>query len=271
MIAALTDGQTILNNAAREPEIDDLVEMLNSMGAKISRNPEDLGQIIINGVPWLSATKHQVIADRNEAITFACAALATQGSVNILRIDPKIIKTFLDTVSTMGAKVETGKDEVTVSWIKRLKAIDIQTEPEPGFMTDWQAIFSVLLTQAHGCSSVIERIFPSRFQHIPILEQMGAKTKLFNPKVKNPDTFYHFNPESDKPEYFHGVKIYGPTSLKPIETKTTDLRAGACSTIAALVAQGQSTIDQVEFIERGYENLAQRLVALGAQIEYLKI
>lgn len=271
MTAVLTDGQTILNNAAREPEIDDEIEMLNKMGAKIHRNPENLGQIIIDGVPWLSGTKHQVIADRNEAITFACAALATQGSVNILRIDPVIIKKFLDTVAQMGAKVETGKDEVTVSWTKRLKAIDIETEPEPGFMTDWQAIFSVLLTQAHGCSNLVERIFPSRFQHIPLLEQMGAKIKFYNPKIKDPNSYYHFNQESDRPEYFHAVKIYGPTTLHPINVNTTDLRAGACTTVAALTAEGQSVINNVEFIERGYENLAQRLVALGANIEYIKI
>ena len=271
MTAALVDGQTILNNAAREPEIDDEIEMLNSMGAKIQRNPSDLGQIIIDGVPWLSGTKHQVIADRNEAVTFAVCALATQGSVNILRINPNIIKVFLDTVSEMGAKIETGRDEVTVTWTKRLRAIDIQTEPEPGFMTDWQAVFSVLLTQAHGCSNLIERIFPSRFQHIPTLQSMGAKVKFFNPKVKNSDTYYHFNPESDKPEYFHGVKIYGPSELLPISVAVSDLRAGACTTIAALTSKGESVIDNVEFIERGYEKLAERLVSLGADIEYIKI
>ncbi|MCL4383903.1 UDP-N-acetylglucosamine 1-carboxyvinyltransferase [Patescibacteria group bacterium] len=271
MTAALVDGQTILNNAAREPEIDDLVEMLNSMGAKIKRHPTDPGQIIIDGVPWLSPTKHQVIADRNEAVTFAVAALATEGSVNILRINPEIIKNFLDKVQQMGARVETGRDEVTVSWTKRLRAIDIETEPEPGFMTDWQAVFSVLLTQAHGCSTLIERIFPSRFQHIPTLEKMGAKIKFFNPKIKNPETYYHFNLDSDRPDYFHGVKIYGPSELKPINVAVNDLRAGACTTIAALAATGESVIDNVEFIERGYEKLAERLVSLGANIEYIKI
>lgn len=270
MTACLADGQTILNNAAKEPEIDDLIVMLNSMGAKINRNPQKLDQIIIQGVPWLSATKHQVIADRNEAITFACAALATKGTVNILRIDPEIIKTFLDTISTMGALVETGKDEVVVSWTKNLKAIDIETDPEPGFMTDWQAIFSVVLSQAVGSSTIIEKIFPSRFQHINILAQMGVKYQFFNPQVKDPKTYYHFNPESDKPEYFHGVKIFGPAKLNPVSIDISDLRAGACVTVAALAATGLSTINQVEFIERGYEKLAQRLVYLGADIKYIK-
>ncbi len=271
MTACMVDGQTILNNAAREPEIDDEIEMLNSMGAKIRRNPDNLSQIIITGVPWLSGTKHQVIADRNEAITFAVAALATQGTVNILRIDPAIIKKFLDTIEIMGAKVETGKDEVTIAWTKKLTAVNIETEPEPGFMTDWQAIFSVLLTQARGCSTVIERIFPSRFQQVEILEQMGAKIKYFNPKIKDPENYYHFNADSDRPEYFHGIKIYGPTQLFPFNGTINDLRSGASTTVAALVAQGKSVINKVEYIERGYEKLAERLVALGADIEYIKI
>ncbi|HEX8923689.1 MAG TPA: hypothetical protein VF828_03070, partial [Patescibacteria group bacterium] len=170
----------------------------------------------------------------------------------------------------MGAKVIRGKDEVTIAYVDSLKAIDIETEPEPGFMTDWQALFSLLLTQTRGCSTIVERIYPSRFQHIPILEKMGAKVKLFNPEVSDPAAYYHFNPESDNPQYFHGVKIYGPTKLKPLDIQISDLRAGATVTLAALIAQGQSVIDGVEYIERGYERLADRLCSLGADIKYIK-
>lgn len=271
MTAALAQGQTIIKNAAREPEIDDLIDMLNSMGAQIVRDSANPSTITINGVPWLKGTNHQVIADRNEAVTFACAALASKGSVNILRIDPKIISCFIDTVTRMGAKVNVGRDEVVFSWVQPLKAVKVETEPEPGFMTDWQAIFSVLLTQAVGCSQVVERIFPSRFQHIALLQQMGAKANFFNPKIKDPATYYHFNSESDRPEYFHGVKLYGPTKLQPINVAITDLRAGACLTLAALLADGQSTLDNVELIERGYERLADRLCYLGAHIDYIKL
>jgi UDP-N-acetylglucosamine 1-carboxyvinyltransferase len=270
MTAVLANGETIIDNAAREPEIDDLIEMLNDMGAKIQRDPNNLSRIIIQGVPWLNGTKHQVISDRNETITFACAALATKGSVNILRIDPDTITTFLNTVSEMGAKVETGRDEVTVSWVKPLKAINIETDPEPGFMTDWQAIFTVVLTQAVGCSSIIEKVYPSRFQHIANLQKMGAKVNFFNPEITDPSTYYQFNPESDKPEYFHGVKIYGPTKLQPANFVINDLRAGASTTLAALTAPGTSIIDGVEYIERGYEKLAERLRSLGANIDYIK-
>ncbi|MFA7301047.1 MAG: UDP-N-acetylglucosamine 1-carboxyvinyltransferase [Candidatus Shapirobacteria bacterium] len=269
MTAVLLDGQTILDNAAMEPEIDDLIIMLNNMGAKIIRDKNDPKRIIIDGVPWLNGTTHQIISDRNETITFACAALATKGSISIQRCDPKIIKAFLDIIEKMGAKVFCGKDEVNISWVAPLKAIDIKTEPEPGFMTDWQPIFSLLLAQAVGVSTLIETIYPSRFQHIANLNTMGVKTTYFNPEVDH-DTFYDFNKESDKPEYFHGVKIYGPSKLKPIDIDIKDLRAGANATLAALAANGTSTINNVEFIERGYEKLADRLKALGADIQYIK-
>jgi UDP-N-acetylglucosamine 1-carboxyvinyltransferase len=270
MTAVLVEGETILENSAQEPEIDDLILMLNSMGAKIQRDLIDPGKITIQGVSSLNGTQHQVISDRNEIVTFACAALATQGSVNILRCNPKIVKTFLETIKAMGAKVGVGEDEISVSWEKPLKAINIETEPEPDFMTDWQSLFSILLTQSVGCSSIIEKVYPNRFQHIGNLQKMGARIKFFNPKVDNPDTFYQFNRESDSPDYFHGVKIYGPTKLKPANFIIDDLRAGASVTIAALTANGVSTIDGVEFIERGYEKLAERLSSLGANIEYIK-
>lgn len=270
MTAALASGESVIRHAALEPEIDDLIHLLNSMGAKIKRDSANLSTIYIKGVSSLNGASHQVIADRNETVTFACAALATKGSINILRIEPRIIETFLHIIESMGAGVNRGKDEVAISWTGPLKAVDIITSPEPGFMTDWQAIFSLVLSQAVGCSRVIERIFPFRFQHISILNQMGVKTKFFNPAVRNPTTYYHFNPESDSPDYFHGVKIYGPSKLLPIDIAVTDLRAGATTTLAAITAAGQSTIEGVEYIERGYEKLADRLRSLGADIEYIK-
>lgn len=270
MVAALANGETVIDNAAQEPEIDDLITMLNSMGAKIQRDPIDKKRIVIQGVPWLNGTKHQVISDRNETVTFACAALATKGSVSIMRIDPNIIKTFLNTIEEMGATVETGKDEVSVSWTKPLKAIQIETGPEPEFMTDWQAVFTIVLSQSIGCSSIIEKVYPSRFQHIANLQKMGAKVNFFNPEINDPSSYYQFNPDSDQPDYFHGVKIYGPTKLQPAEFVINDLRAGASTTLAALAANGKSIIEGVEYIERGYEKLAERLCYLGANIEYIK-
>lgn len=271
MTAVLADGETIIDNAALEPEIDDLILMLTSMGAKIQRDPKVIKRIIIQGVSKLNGTTHEVICDRNEIVTFACAALSTKGSISILRAKPNIVKTFLDTIIKMGAEVKIGNDEIYVAWVKPLSSINIETNPEPGFMTDWQAIFSVLLTQTVGCSSVIERVYPSRFQHIDNLKKMGAKTTFFNPEIDNPDEYYQFNKESDRPEYFHGVKIYGPAKLTPANFTINDLRAGASATIAALTASGKSTIEGIDYIERGYEKLAERLLSLGANIEYIKI
>ncbi|OIP87670.1 UDP-N-acetylglucosamine 1-carboxyvinyltransferase [Candidatus Shapirobacteria bacterium CG2_30_35_20] len=270
MTAVMANGETIIRNAAIEPEIDDLIELLNLMGSKIKRDKKNPSIIYISGVTKLHGTTHQIISDRNEAVTFACAALSTRGSVSILRINPHTISTFLKIIEKMGAKINWGKDEVLISWVKPLMATSIETEPEPGFMTDWQAVFSLVLTQAVGVSSVIERVYPNRFQHIKLLNQMGAKTKFFQPEINNTLNYYHFNPESDKPEYFHGVKIYGPAKLLPTKLVVSDLRAGATSTLAALTAQGKSTIEGVEFIERGYEKLAERLKSLGADIKYIK-
>ncbi|MCX6727002.1 MAG: UDP-N-acetylglucosamine 1-carboxyvinyltransferase [Candidatus Shapirobacteria bacterium] len=270
MTAVMAKGETVIRNAATEPEIDDLIELLNLMGGKIRRDETDQTTIYISGVKELHGGSHQVISDRNEAVTFACAALSTRGSISILRINPKIISTFLKTIEQMGAKTNWGEDEVLVSWTKPLKAISIETAPEPGFMTDWQAVFSLVLTQAVGVSNIIERVFPNRFQHIKLLNQLGAKTKFFKPEIENPEEYYHFNQESDKPEYFHGVTIYGPTKLTPANLVVSDLRAGASTTLAALTAEGKSTIEGVEFIERGYEKLAERLKSLGAKITYIK-
>jgi len=270
MAAVCANGYTVLKNAAQEPEIDDLMELLSKMGASLMRDPKDPGTITIRGVPILNGATHQVIADRNEAVTFAVAALATKGSVDIMRINPRIISNFLEKIETMGAQVRRGADEVQVTWVKPLTAIDIQTEPEPGFMTDWQAAFSLLLSQSIGASNLIERVFPYRFHHIEMLKKMGLKFKYFNPKIDSPETFYHFNPESDKPDYFHGVTIYGPAKLLPSNIQVNDLRAGATATLAALISEGKSTITGVEFIQRGYEKLAKRLIALGADIKYIK-
>ncbi len=270
MTAALAQGETILDNAALEPEIDDLILMLNNMGAKIQRDTANEKRIIIQGVSSLKGVQHDIICDRNEIITFACAALATKGSICILRVKPEIVSTFLETIKTMGAEVRTGKDELCVKWVKPLTGVNIETGPEPMFMTDWQAIFTVLLSQTVGCSSIIERVYPNRFQHIENLINMGVKVKFFNPEIANPDDYYQFNKESDRPEYFHGVKIYGPSKLKPTNFTINDLRSGACVTIAALTAPGESVINGVEYIERGYEKLAERLWSLGANIEYIK-
>jgi UDP-N-acetylglucosamine 1-carboxyvinyltransferase len=183
MAAVLADGETVLDNAALEPEIDDLILMLRKMGAKIKRDKNNKKRITIQGVASLKGVQHDIICDRNEIITFACAALATKGSISILRVKPEIVNTFLETIKEMGAEVRTGKDEICIKWVKPLKSVNIETGPEPMFMTDWQSIFTILLSQTVGSSSIIERVYPNRFQHIENLKKMGVKVKFFNPEI----------------------------------------------------------------------------------------
>ena len=268
LAASFAKGTTVLENAAQEPEIDDLIKFLNKMGADIKRvSPRT---IKIEGVSNFTATEHQVIPDRNEAVTFACAALGTKGHVSIFNIRPNDLTSFTDKLIEIGAQVKIGVDEMEVGYVDCLKATTIETAPHPGFMTDWQSLWFTLMTQARGKSTIIERVYPSRFQYADYLIKMGAKVKFFNPEVENPDRYYNFNLDTDKPEYFHGANILGPTKLKGINAEVNDIRAGATLTLAALIAEGESIIAGAEKIERGYENLDVRLANLGGNIKRIR-
>lgn len=268
MAGSFAKGETVLENAAQEPEVDDLIELLNKAGAKIKRtNPRT---IVIQGVDKFSPTEHQVIPDRNEAVTFACAALGTKGHVSIFNIRPKDLTAFTDKLSQIGAEIKIGVNEMEVKYKDCLKATAVETSPHPGFMTDWQSLWFTLMTQARGKSTIIERVYPSRFQYVDYLIKMGAKVKFFNPQIDNPDEYYNFNLDTDKPEYFHGANILGPVKLKGIDCQVNDIRAGATLTLAALIAEGESVICGAEKIERGYENLDVRLTNLGGDIKRIR-
>ena len=208
--------------------------------------------------------------DRNEAVTFACAALGSKGAVSIFNVRPQDLTAFIKKVEEIGGKVELGVDEMKVEYQKELKATDIETQPHPGFMTDWQSLWLTLMTQARGKSSIIERVYPNRFQTATYLKQMGARIRFFNPEVSNPEKYYEFNPESDKKEYFHGAQILGPTKLKGVEACAGDIRTGAALLLAALMADGETTICEAEKVFRGYENLDVRLQNLGGNILRVK-
>ena len=147
-----------------------------------------------------------------------------------------------------------------------LKATNITTQPHPGFKTDWQPIWTTLMTQATGTSEIVETVHNNRFGFIAELSQMGAQIKPFDPKPTDPEKFYNFNLADDRPEYIHAVKVTGPTQLMPVNTQVKDIRFGATLVLAALMAQGKSVLDNVELIARGYENLDIRLKRLGADI-----
>lgn len=265
MAAVKANGETLLENAALEPEIDDLITYLNKMGAKIKRLPGR--KIKIQGVKELKGAIHRIMPDRNEAISYACAALATKGDVIVENMGEEYLPAFLEKVKEAGGRFETGCYGLRFWYEKPLKATKIMTEPHPGFMTDWQPLWTTLMTQAKGESQIIETIYEYRLGYTQDLNKMGAKIKLFNPQVKNPDQFYNFNLEDDRPEYFHGAKVSGPTALKGMDLVVPDIRTGATLTMAALIAKGKSTLSGIKHIDRGYEELDIRLRELGADIK----
>lgn len=265
MAAVKAKGTTILENTALEPEVDDLIEFLNEMGARIKRLPNR--RIKIEGVTKLKGKIHKAIPDRNEAVSYACAALATKGDVIIENAEEEHLKAFLEKVKETGGCFETGCYGMRFWYARPLKATDITTSPHPGFMTDWQPLWATLMTQAKGRSKIIETIHTNRLGFTLNLIKMGVKIELFNPKVVDPEKFYNFNLEDDRPEYFHAAKVFGPTPLKGIDLFIPDIRAGATLTLAALIAKGKSTLSGIEHIKRGYEDLDLRLKELGADIK----
>lgn len=264
MTAVKAKGTTIIRNAALEPEVDDLINFLNKMGAEIRREREK--RIIIKGVEKLKAINYQVMPDRNEAVTFACAALGTKGDIMVERARPQDLKIFLKKVQEIGGGVEIQKNGIRFFYKKELTAVKITTKPHPGFMTDWQPLWTTLMTQAKGVSQVIETVFPNRLSFIREIKKMGGDFRFFNPKVKDKDTFYNFNLKDDKKTFFHGVKIYGPKKIHGIKTKINDLRSGATLVLASLIAEGRSELTNIGEIDRGYDSLDKKLLKLKAKI-----
>jgi UDP-N-acetylglucosamine 1-carboxyvinyltransferase len=265
MAAVLAKGTTILENAALEIEVDDLIAFLNKMGAKIKRMPNRV--IKIEGVKKLKGTIHKAIPDRNEAVSYACAALATKGDIIIENARAEHLNAFLEKVKEAGGHYETDHYGLRFWYEQPLKATKIKTQPHPGFMTDWQALWTTLMTQAKGQSEIIETVYEYRFGFLEDLKKMGAKIELFNPQVKNPENFYSFNLSDDIQDNFHAARIFGPTPLKGMELKVADIRAGATLMLAALIAKGKSILLDDGHIQRGYEDLDLRLKELGADIQ----
>ncbi|MBI2034383.1 MAG: UDP-N-acetylglucosamine 1-carboxyvinyltransferase [Candidatus Levybacteria bacterium] len=265
--AAVSEGKTILKNAAEEPEVDELIEFLNSMGAHIQR-PEPR-VIEIQGVDKLHGTTLRIQPDRNEIVTFAAAALITEGDIFIKEVKKSHVREFLEKVEEAGGGVEEKNNGIRFYYKSQLSATNIMTKPYPGFMTDWQAPWAVLMTRAKGVSIIHETVFESRFGYVHELKKMGANITLFKPSVENPEEIYNFNPEDDSNEFFHAARINGPVHLHNAVVNITDLRAGATLVIAALAAKGETVIHGIEIIKRGYENFDERLRRLGADITVL--
>lgn len=243
MAATLAQGTTVLENAAKEPEVIDLAEMLIKMGAKISGAGTDV--ITIEGVEKLNGTTHNVVCDRIEAGTYMVAAAMTGGEVRLLNARADLLDAVIEKLREAGATVISDADTITVKSDGKLKAVNIRTAPHPAFPTDMQAQFMALNTIAEGVSKVTETIFENRFMHVQELQRMGADISIDG----------------------NTALVQGVSALDGATVMATDLRASASLVLAGLVARGDTTIERIYHLDRGYENLEQKLNALGANVK----
>jgi UDP-N-acetylglucosamine 1-carboxyvinyltransferase len=262
--AALARGTTILENAAQEPEIDELIGLLNRMGANIERKTSR--RIVIKGVTKLKGTRFKIVPDRNEVVTFAVAAILTEGDIFIKNITSRGLDEFLEKLKEAGGGYEEKKNGIRFFYKGPLKSTDVTTTFYPGFMTDWQGPWAVLMTKANGVSILHETVYENRFTYVEELKKMGAHIEFFNPRIKNPSKIYNFNIKDDDGKSFHAVRIFGPSNLHNGILQISDLRAGATLVLAALASKGESVLFDIEHLERGYEHFDKRLKLLGADI-----
>lgn len=248
MLAAVrAKGKTIIENAAREPEIIDVATLLNNMGAKVRGAGTDI--IRIEGVTELKGCRHTIIPDRIEAGTYLSMAAAMGTDVVVKNVIFEHLEGLIAKMEEMGVSMEIGEDSIRVLEAKNLKMVSIKTLPYPGFATDLQQPLTPLLLKAHGEGMIVDTIYPKRVKHIPELVRMGAKARV----------------ETDM------ILLEGPTKLKGVEVEASDLRAGACLVTAGLMAEGTTTITGVENILRGYDHIVEKLTALGADIKMIEV
>lgn len=243
MAAALAEGTTVLENAAKEPEVVDLAECLNKMGAKISGAGTDV--ITIEGVEKLSGASHNIVCDRIEAGTYMVAAAMTGGNVKLNNVRPDLLDAVIEKLREAGAEVVVDGDSLTVKSNGKLKAINIRTAPHPAFPTDMQAQFMALNTVAEGVSKVTETIFENRFMHVQELQRLGADISVDG----------------------NTALVKGVSHLDGATVMATDLRASASLVLAGLVARGETVIERIYHLDRGYELLEEKFTALGATVK----
>ena len=247
LVAVRAKGETILKNAAKEPEIVSVATFLNNMGAKIIG--AGTSEIRIEGVDYLGSCFTEVIPDRIEAGTYLLAGALMGDNLTIKNMIPEHISSLTYKLKEMGFKMDIGRDYITISKTDNLKPIKVKTLGYPGFPTDLQQPLTTLLTQANGTSILEETIYENRFQNVPYLNDMGANIEI-----------------KDKTIY-----VKGQTKLKGTKVQATDLRAGACMVLAALTADGETTITEIKHVLRGYENIIEKLENVGAKISLEEI
>jgi UDP-N-acetylglucosamine 1-carboxyvinyltransferase len=258
--ATLAQGVTVIQNAAIEPEIMDLIRFLQKMGAIIEQRVDR--KIVVDGVERLHGADHLVLSDRNEAVSLAIAAYLTRGDVRLIGADQGTLLTFLNTLYRVGLDFAVEDDAIRFFGGDRPpRPIALETDVHPGFMTDWQQPFIVLLTQARGMSVMHETIYEDRFGYTHGLNRMGADTGLFTKCLG--ELACRFREQ----DFLHSCVVRGPTPLTAATLTVPDIRAGCSYILAALCAEGTSVIHGIEHVERGYEHLDAKLRALGAHIE----
>ncbi len=246
MAATLAEGRTVLENAAREPEVTDLAELLIKMGARIQGHGTD--RIIIDGVEQLHGAEHRIVADRIEAGTFLCAVGATGGDILLQQAAPDTLGAVLGKLREAGVSIETGPDWIRGSMNRRPKAVSFRTYEYPAFPTDMQAQVMALNTLADGTAVIVENIFENRFMHVQELSRMGAQIDIDG----------------------HTAVVTGVKALSGATVMATDLRASASLVIAGLAAEGDTTVERIYHLDRGYEHMEHKLRQVGAQIERIK-
>lgn len=247
MAAVLARGKTVIHNAAREPEVRDLAELLNKMGGRV--RGAGTPKIEIEGVERLSGAQHTIIPDRIETGTFIVAGAITKGDLEIRDCNPEHCNRIIGKLRDVGVEIEEiNQSTLRVTAGKTIRAGDLRTEEYPGFATDMQAQYMTLMTQANGRSEITETIFENRFMHASELQRMGARIQVSHDKAV----------------------VEGPTKLIGARVQASDLRASASLVLAGLIAEGETTIDRVYHIDRGYEKIETKLKALGADIERVR-
>jgi UDP-N-acetylglucosamine 1-carboxyvinyltransferase len=246
MAACLASGETVIENAAREPEVVDLARCLQAMGARIRGAGTD--RIVIDGVERLHGARHRVMPDRIETGTFLVAAAACGGDVRLTGAAPDTLDAVLDKLRESGAGIEVGQDWIRLRAGGRPAAVSLRTAPHPGFPTDMQAQFMALDCVADGVGRITETIFENRFMHVLELQRLGAQIDIEG----------------------NTAIVRGVPRLSGARVMATDLRASASLVIAGLLAEGETIVDRIYHLDRGYDRMETRLAALGAQIERLK-
>jgi len=246
MAASRAEGETVLRNAACEPEVRDLADLLNAMGAKIEG--AGTSTIRIEGVRSLGGAEHRVIPDRVETGTYLAACAIAGGEIEVRDCHPPHLEAVIEKLRETGLRIEEGPDNLRVRSPRTLQAASVTTLPHPGFPTDMQAQYMVLMTQAAGVSTITESIFENRYMHVAELERMGAHVRVEG----------------------RTALVTGPTPLSGAQVMATDLRASACLVLAGLGARGETIVDRVYHLDRGYYRIDEKLRGLGADIERIR-